>query len=307
MSTTSKSPRAVLKVAYQVGQQALRKYSHRNSPQKFTQPQLFACLVLKEFLKLDYRKLAQLLVDTPDLRATIELAKVPHFSTFQKAAARLLVAQRVERLLGQTLRLAQAQGRLKRRVALAAGDGTGWETHHASEYFVKRRASCSKFWQKTTYKTFPKAGILCDTDSHLILAIVAGQGPGPDIRHGHALLDRAASRLRIEAVALDAGYDAEHLHEHARHTLGIRTLIPALIGRRSAKPPRGRWRRHMRSRLHLTRYTQRWQAETVNSMLKRLMGSALRARTYWSRCRETCLRALSLNIMILKRFLNFST
>ena len=54
-------------------------------------------------------------------------------------------------------------------------------------------------------------------------------------------------------------------------------------------------------RLHPTRYSQRWQAETVNSMLKRLMGSGLRARNYWSQCRETILRAISLNVMILKR------
>jgi hypothetical protein len=60
-------------------------------------------------------------------------------------------------------------------------------------------------------------------------------------------------------------------------------------------------RRQMSRRLHLTRYSQRWQAETVNSMLKRLMGSALRARSHWSQCRETVLRAISLNVMILKR------
>ena len=46
-------------------------------------------------------------------------------------------------------------------------------------------------------------------------------------------------------------------------------------------------------------YGQRWQVETVNSMLKRLLGSALRAATYWSRCREMALKVLTLNIMIL--------
>jgi hypothetical protein len=50
-----------------------------------------------------------------------------------------------------------------------------------------------------------------------------------------------------------------------------------------------------------SRYGQRWQSETVNSMLKRLLGSALRARSYWSQCRETVLRALTLNVMILRR------
>ena len=48
-------------------------------------------------------------------------------------------------------------------------------------------------------------------------------------------------------------------------------------------------------------YNQRWQVETVNSMIKRLLGSALRARTYWSQCREITLRAITLNVMIIRR------
>ncbi len=69
---------------------ALPAYSHRFSPKKFTQPQLLACLVLKEFLKTDYRGLVNFLADCPSLRAAIELEHVPHFTTVQKAADRLL-------------------------------------------------------------------------------------------------------------------------------------------------------------------------------------------------------------------------
>lgn len=77
-------------VAYAMGQKTLSPYAHRFSPRKFTQPQLFACLALKEFLKLDYRGLQQLLLDTPELRTVIELVYVPHWTTLQKAADRLL-------------------------------------------------------------------------------------------------------------------------------------------------------------------------------------------------------------------------
>ncbi len=90
MSATSKSPRKVLQAAYATGQRVLRPYAHRFSPKKFTQPQLFACLVLKEFLKLDYRGVQQLLLDATDLRGFIELTAVPHWTTLQKAADRLL-------------------------------------------------------------------------------------------------------------------------------------------------------------------------------------------------------------------------
>jgi len=102
------------------------------------------------------------------------------------------------------------------------------------------------------------------------------------------------------ALAADAGYDSEASHEYARNVCGIRALIPPLIGRPTEKPPTGYWRRQMKARLHTTRYTQRWQVETVNSMLKRLMDSALRARNYWSQCRELVLRAITHNVMIVR-------
>jgi len=49
-----------------VAEQALRLYSHRFSPQRFTQPQLFACLAIKTFFKTDYRGAAAILADLPD-------------------------------------------------------------------------------------------------------------------------------------------------------------------------------------------------------------------------------------------------
>ena len=87
MTQTSKSPRMVLAAAYKIAKQSLPEYAHHFSPRKFTQHQLFACLVLQQFLQLDYRKLQAFLIDTPCLSAVIGLQDVPHFTTFQKAAA----------------------------------------------------------------------------------------------------------------------------------------------------------------------------------------------------------------------------
>jgi hypothetical protein len=59
----SKSPVAILRTALAVSQGVLPDYSHVNSPKKFTQHQLFACLVLKAAMRLDYRGLQSLLID----------------------------------------------------------------------------------------------------------------------------------------------------------------------------------------------------------------------------------------------------
>ena len=47
-------------------------------------------------------------------------------------------------------------------------------------------------------------------------------------------------------------------------------------------------------------YTQRWQVETVNSMMKRNLGSALRGKTACSRKRDMPLKTITHNIMILR-------
>jgi Transposase DDE domain len=300
MVATSKSPRAVLIVGYWIGKLSLRDFAHKCSPKTYTQPQLFACLVLKEFLGRDYRGIEQLLKDTPDLAATIELTTIPDHSTLQKAAKRLLPARSVRQLLDMTIRLGQLLDKLGSRVPLAAMDGTGLESHHASAYYVRRRAKGKDFKQSMTYNSFPKAGIVCDCRSHLILSIVPQRGPGSDASHFRQAFDQAYRRVRFTVLAADAGYDGEHNHVYAR-SQGVRTLIPPRIGRPTAKPPTGYWRRMMKRVLPRSRYGQRWQVETTNSMLKRLLGSALRARTYWSQCRELVLRALTLNIMILRR------
>jgi hypothetical protein len=60
-------------------------------------------------------------------------------------------------------------------------------------------------------------------------------------------------------------------------------------GRPTTKPPSGAHRREMSESFDKETYGQRWQIETALSMLKRNLGSALRARKYWAQCRESML------------------
>ena len=122
MSTTSKSPRKVALVALAVAKNALPAYAHRFSPKKFTQHQLFACLVLKAFFKTDYRGIEAMLKDLPDLRKAIGLQTIPYFTTLQKAARRMLISVSANRLLDATIGLAMKR---RRGVGLAAVDSSG--------------------------------------------------------------------------------------------------------------------------------------------------------------------------------------
>ena len=88
--TLTKSPVAVAQEALSVGQEALPSYSAHRSRHDFTQAQLFAILVLRQFFQVDYRGMVQLLVDLSDLRNALEIKKLPHYTTLQKAQQRLI-------------------------------------------------------------------------------------------------------------------------------------------------------------------------------------------------------------------------
>lgn len=99
----SKSPVKTMKQAYEVAKRVLPDYSHRFSPKKFTQSQLFACLVLKVFLRTDYRGVVEILRDAASFREVIGLKGIPHFTTLQKSECRLLRCAQLKKMLEETI------------------------------------------------------------------------------------------------------------------------------------------------------------------------------------------------------------
>lgn len=244
----------------------------------------------------------QILEDSTDWCQAIGLERVPDHSTLCRAEKRLLDKSTSRKLLQETIYQALNTRQMKKLVELAAMDGSGFESRHISQHFMKRQNFSGK---RMSHKKYPKMGLLVDTASHMILALTTERGPSPDSKHFEELLDEATSNTKIKCLVADAGYDSERSHILARKGFGIRSLIPPLCGRPSASLPRGYYRRLMTYRFDSKLYGQRWQVETVFSMLKRLLSSALKARSYYSQCRELRLKALTLNIMILRSFFKY--
>ena len=90
MRTISKSPLAVAQEALNAAKRALPAYSCDVSRKDYTQHQLLAILVLREFLHMDYRGIVVMLREWSDLRKLLDLKKVPHHTTLFYAAQRIL-------------------------------------------------------------------------------------------------------------------------------------------------------------------------------------------------------------------------
>ena len=299
MSRTSKSPRRVAIAALLIGQQVLPDYAHRFAPKTFTQPQLLACLVLMRFHKTDFRGVCAILDDSPTIRRDLGLKRTPHFTTLHKAQRRLMRHTQARLLLGASAR------QLKRRRFIscrAAADSTGFESSRISPYFVRRRDRSSGKATTAYYTRFPKLHVIVDCKTHLVLAAYPKRGPTPDAGEFVKLYTQLAPGIDLHTLYADAGYDSEANHVFLRDDLHVHSLIPARIGRPTTKPARGKHRRLMQ-RLFADpasiNYGQRWQAETVFSMIKRNLGHAISARSYHAQNREMLLNCITHNAMIL--------
>ena len=289
-------------MALRAARDSLQDHKKAKSPKKFTQPQLMACLVIKEFLQLDYRGTQILLMEWSDLRYVIGLTKVPHFTTLCAAAKRLLGKAKADATLDAVLDHCRQAKILSKSSKQAAIDSTGLETRHVSAYFTKR---CERHCNHYKHR-YPKLSAICDIDSHLILGAVIDRGPKPDPVEARQTLHEALKHQHFMSLLGDAGYESEGFHCLCRDTFGIRSIIPTTDRGRpradgKARPVKGKYRKLMKQRFPKKIYGQRWQIETVFSMLKRNMGAALRARNYHSQTREICLRILTHNLAILWR------
>ena len=269
----------VAKLSLRLAGKYMQPYSCHKSCHTFTQPQLMSCLILRAYLKTTYRGVIEFLEVSDDLRTTLGLKRLPHYSTLKYFADRSGTLEIVDAMLAE---LAQQCGESKEAVAI---DSTGLETSAASSYFEMRRGGQRKKWVKLSI------GVLCG--SLMPAGLVVGWGPSNDKSEAFPLLMKTATTVRPSAVYADAGYDAEWVHRFCRELWGVKSFIPPAV-HRSDGGVNGQYRSQMTPRrLKRNGYTQRWKVESFMSALKRTTGSMLQARLTPSLFREAALRVLA--------------
>ena len=137
---TSKSPRKVLRLAYELAREALPDYDSRFSRHDFTNAQLFACLVLREHQRKSFRGVEALLRDSPQWCRAIGMRKVPDHNTLCRAFDRFVRPELAWTMLDLMAQLAQQRGTIKRsRGKPAAIDSSMYESRHVSRHFERER------------------------------------------------------------------------------------------------------------------------------------------------------------------------
>jgi hypothetical protein len=138
---TSKSPRKVLRLAYELARDALPDYGSPFSRHDFTNAQLFACLVLREHQRKSFRGVEVLLRDSPQWLGDIGLSKAPDHNTLCRAFDRFVKPALAWTILDLMAQLAQQRGTIKRsrRRKPLAIDSSLFESRHVSRHFERRK------------------------------------------------------------------------------------------------------------------------------------------------------------------------
>lgn len=238
-------------------------YSSKFSRKDYTIPQHISMMSFKVRTKQDYRDACELLSEMPQICDVIDIEKVPHFTTVDRAFLRL------KNSLFMILLLASA-GESKDCTI----DATGYDRRYASKHYVKR-AKMTLHSLKVTKIVNVKNLRVVDVhgtttrkhDTQIILPLVEGHD--------------------IDSLRADKGYDDKDVRDGLRK-LGIRPLIP----HREFKPID----KAHNARLDKKEYNKRAFSETVNSMTKRNYGDHVSSKKWWNQFKEIRLMCFVHNI-----------
>jgi len=225
---------------------------------------------LRVYLDESYREALDLLSEMPHILGEIGLepADLPDHSTLVKWFDRIKTALwRV--LLRLSAQLHDPSGH-------AAIDATFFDRENASKHYCRR----------TNYRVQTlKTTALVDTETQAILDVHCTTEKRHDTQLGWQVALRNAGDLA--SLAADKGYDWMDLREKLREE-GVRPLIK----HREFRPID----HAHNARIDGPRYRQRAMCETVFSTIKRTLGDAVRARTWYGEFRELVLMCAVHNI-----------
>lgn len=253
----------------------LKPYSCRKSKQTYKQHQLAAIWCLMKYLRTDYRGVVELVGEMPRIGEALQLTQPPHFTTVNKFFLRTSDSWFYATLI---------ESRALVQPTIVAIDATGFSQTNASRHYIRRIFGGS--WSND----FTKLSLAVDTDSPFVLACRAGPGRRHDVVDFEPLVQETVANGMV--VVADKGYDSEQNHRLARR-LSAASLIPVRTNKYGTT--NGFWRKKMLKTTDWTPYRRRPLVETVNSVMKRLLGSFVCSRLLENQCKELVLMCVVYN------------
>ena len=255
-------------------------YSTKHSKKTFTNHQLFKLMVLKTYLRRDYRRFVDELKESK-IPEKLGLDRIPHFTTLQKFAQRQNI-QELEKSLLKFVDLAP------KKINNVGFDATGFSMTYASKHYEKR------IGRTIRKKDFIKSNIFFDLRNLLILGVKIRKISRHDMQDMRALWNKI-KHLRFKNVFADKAYDGNWLHklifESGRNSF-IHIKQEDIPIRRTS----GTYRKKAKRLRKNSKKGKRSLCETINSVVKRVLGSVLYARNLATQKIELLFKLITYNL-----------
>ena len=254
-------------------------YLHKRSNHVYTVWQHLILLALRQYESKSYRRFIDFLDECIGVQQYLGLSKIPHYTTLQKAAARLDIAM-LQKILESFVMS------MKIKNAFAGIDATGFGHTQASYYYTKRIKLRRKF---------VKMSAISDMKKQLVCAIKIRHRQRHDNIDFVPLLQKANGIIPIGTVVADKGYDSEKNHV-AANNLGIASIIPPRYEYVPVYKTRGYHRKMLKRKGYdSVTYHQRNKCETIFSVIKRMFGDNVTSRKISTQNRELMYRVIAYN------------
>ena len=254
-------------------------YLHKSSNHVYTVWQHLVLLTLRQYERKSYRRFVEFLEEAFGVVGFLGLSRIPHYTTLQKAAARLRHGMLL-RMLESFLAYCQVSR------MLAGMDATGLSHGQASYYYTK------KFKLR---RKFVKITICADLKRQLVCCIKIRHRRRNDMHDFTPLLRKLTGLASIGTVVADRGFDSEQNHVDARKLRVGRCIIRPRYENLKPSKTRGEHRRRMKRRFPWKTYHQRSKVETIFSVIKGMLGDSVTSRSIVTQNRETLYRVIAYN------------
>lgn len=260
----------------------VRRFPHKHDPKKYGVWVHVVLLALKELENKTYRFVVDMVAEMPNILALMQCAAAPHWTTLHKAAQRLR-GSFIERLVAQFVQQTKSQH-------IRAGiDATGLQPTHASSYYTTVLKKDRK--KRRKIRKHIKLSTVVDLTHQLPMCFKIRRGPASDHLDSISLVRRAHQIKSLKSLDADKGYTKEALRKlvvekcHAEDRIKFKNPdVP--IWRTEGQYLKRAKRRKLRA-------NYRSLCETFHSVLKRVMGSCVRAVIVRMQNREVGFKVLA--------------
>lgn len=244
----------------------VRRFPHKHDPKKIGVWANTCLLALKALENKSYRFIVELVSVMPEILKLLELENAPHFTTLQKAAARL-GDMFVKRIIASFIKATKS---LKIRAGI---DATGLQPTRASVYYTKVLAKNGKKSKKI--KKHLKLSTVVDLSHQMPICFKVRRGPASDHLDCDALIRRAYNIKPFKSFDGDKGYTGESHRRIVVEEYGAEDRIKIKNPEVPIWKTKGEYLKKAKRRKLRANY--RALNETYHSVLKKITGSCVRS------------------------------